>query len=1280
MGCVRAVVGVVLLAGLVGVVCCWGPVGVAFGSGFGAKGEAAGQFTGPQGVAVDQESGRVFVTDREGLRVERWSGGGVFERLWGRGVNATGGGNLCLAGEVCVAGEPGTGPGEFAEFPSGVAVDNSLGLSHGNVYVVDDGNNRVQEFSADGEFVLMFGKNVNGAGDVCLAGESCQAGEAGGGAGAFSRLVGNDVAVDGAGVVYVGDENRVQKFSSGGVLIGEVALPGVGAVTGLAVDGEGNMYVVGEGQGGVHKYDPAGVELGEPRDPAIGPERTVITVGPTDELFVYDNLQRHVQEYAADGTQVSSVLLEGRVSGGLAFGNELGVLYVLFPKEVVVLTPPAAGPVVVEGSESVDGVLPNSAVAHALVNPEGPEAASVSFEYGPTEGYGSSTTPQAVEGGFEDQPATGDLSGLAPATVYHVRAVAKNGLHTTDGPDLVFETAPAVSVETESVSEVTGDSARLEASLNPHGLASEYHFEYGTSSAYGASVPVPDGLVAAGSEGVPVHVRVQGLAAQTLYHYRVLAHNALGTHAGPDQTFMTDGPPAGALADGREWELVSPVNKHGAALESMADEGAMIQAAADGHALTYAARAPVSNEPPGSRTTANTQLLSQRTTPGVWGTQDITTPHEQIAGLIVGKLSEYQAFSSDLSLGAVEPAGATPLNPELMGERKERTPYLRNSSGEYAPLVTEANTPPGVKFGGEENSNPGAFSGGTEFLTMTPDGSKLIVASPQPLVEGVEASGSAPNLYEWQAGKLTLVSVMPDGSPATTTGTAAGLGNNNEQTRGALSNDGSRVVFETNESHFLGLRDVARGETLQLNAPQGGVRPHTGTVRFQVATGDGSRVFFTDDARLTPDATAKVGEPDLYMCDVRVLGGVLSCALSDLTVDPNRNETARVLGDVIGIDQTGRYVYFVADGALAPGAVHGGCEDQKVLGASCNLYVRDVVAGVTSLVAVLPDSDLPDWQAAPNGANLGDVTAGVSGNGRFLAFMSSRSLTGFDNRDVVSGVRDVEVFEYDRERGSVVCVSCGSGRPVGVFDDPHAAAPLVDRQEVWSGQTLAGSIPGWTKVTLGRALYRSRYLFDSGRLFFDSTVGLVAGDGNGSEDVYEFEPSGVGGCVLGSGCVGLLSGGSASEESAFLDASGSGEDVFFLTAARLLPQQDVDGALDVYDAHACSSAVPCASGVVSEPPACSTVDSCRAAPAAQPDIFGAPASQLFNGNGNVTPGPAPKTPVLSRAQKLTRALHACQKKPRRRRAACRHTARKRYGPVAHKSRVRAAGLAVGGVR
>jgi hypothetical protein len=182
---------------------------------------------------------------------------------------------------------------------------------------------------------------------------------------------------------------------------------------------------------------------------------------------------------------------------------------------------------------------------------------------------------------------------------------------------------------------------------------------------------------------------------------------------------------------------------------------------------------------------------------------------------------------------------------------------------------------------------------------------------------------------------------------------------------------------------------------------------------------------------------------------------------------------------------------------------------------------------------------------------------------------------------------------------------------------------LVDHPGLWGRQTLAGSIPGWTRVIAATARYQSRYLSNSGRLFFNSPVALVPSDSNGTEDVYEYEPPGVGTCTESSptfgqasgGCVDLVSSGTSPEESAFLDADEKGENVFFLTASRLTGR-DVDTALDIYDAR-----VGGGEPEVVKPVECSG-DACQQ-PAAPP-VDATPGSLTFSGAGNVVECPKGK--------------------------------------------------------
>jgi hypothetical protein len=294
--------------------------------------------------------------------------------------------------------------------------------------------------------------------------------------------------------------------------------------------------------------------------------------------------------------------------------------------------------------------------------------------------------------------------------------------------------------------------------------------------------------------------------------------------------------------------------------------------------------------------------------------------------------------------------------------------------------------------------------------------------------------------------------------------------------------------------------------------------------------------------------------------------------------------------------------------------------------------------------------------------------------------MSDRELTGYDNLDAVSGKPDEEVFLYDGESGRLVCASCNpsGARPAG--EEAAQASPRHGGfvvQEAWeaSSSWLAAEVPAWTVYRLKDAVYQSRYLSDSGRLFFNAVDPLVPQAVNGNWDVYEYEPPGVGSCSAGSvtfsprssGCIGLVSGGGSPRESAFLDASENGNDVFFLTTAKLVGG-DTDESPDVYDAHVCTAAEPCFPAEVVSSPACDTEASCRPAPTPQPEVFGAPASASFSGPGNFPPTPpVVRTVAQIRAEKLAKALKVCRKKRRgRKRTVCERDAQHAYG-AAHKA-------------
>lgn len=94
---------------------------------------------------------------------------------------------------------------------------------------------------------------------------------------------------------------------------------------------------------------------------------------------------------------------------------------------------------------------------------------------------------------------------------------------------------------TRSAASVQQTAATLRGAVDPQGLPTTYHFEWGTTSAYGAATP--QASAGRGTVARNVSFRLPGLQAGTVYHYRVVATNADGTSVGADRTFRTDLPP-----------------------------------------------------------------------------------------------------------------------------------------------------------------------------------------------------------------------------------------------------------------------------------------------------------------------------------------------------------------------------------------------------------------------------------------------------------------------------------------------------------------------------------------------------------------------------------------------------------------------------------------------------------------------------------------------------------------------------------------------------------------
>jgi hypothetical protein len=1152
--------------------------------------------------------------------------------------------------------ESGSGPGQLKE-PAGVAVDEATG----DVYVYDRGNDRVEYFSSAGAYRGRF----DGSGkwfEVVAGSEVERTGTAAGGGGlpdeeptgefqvagetAASIAVDNDPASPSFGDVYVTagfDEHVVDKFSASGEYVGQI--------TAKTVD---------EGLEKLHEplisrefFDPIGV--------AVYPDGEVLVSVETEERFDrFSDTVANVFVGSSAFVRPSGSFMEPTVVDGA------GDLYL----------PSIHGGVLELGSGG--GLLQELDKEDGLVPPDG-----VGVEVSSGDVYVDNVTSvvrfppdSAEEPGLEIERLGGG-GVLIGGDGVAVSSAAANPVYVADASAGVVDEfgleppgPPTVEAGSESVSRVTAESVTLSAVVDPRSepgeAATDYEFQYGPclSPSTCAASPYPSsmsGVLVANYQPDAVSAESRGLLAGTTYHFRVLAHNghpAKEGHPeiaeGEERVFTTRGTGPFGLPDGRRWELVSPADKHGALIEPIG-EGWVIQASKGGGAFTFAANKPTESAPAGYDNFE--QVLSRRTASG-WVSQDISPPQETPAKLSVGQGNEYRWFSEDLSEAVVQPFGVfTPCvnaegasQPCLSPEASEQTAFLRTNfyngnAGEpctsscYLPLVTGAvgyaNVPEGTVFGqaGRNGMCPPDLICGPEFEDAAPDGSWVTLSAPVALIEG-----GRPGVYEWSAGK-----------PA---------GEQLRQPDGTLLDDGSEVL--SSEGHLY-LQSPA-GETLQLDAAQGVSEPAgKGDATFLYASSDGARVFFSDSKQLTTTAGGGV-----YACVVAQAAGGPECRLELTGVG------ASVFTGLIGASEDGSYLYFHAGAELL--VEHG-----------------EPAGWQQTPIATLSGADANDWSPL-----LDNRTSRVAPDGEWFAFMSQKPLTDYDNRDAVSGKPDEEVYLYDAARPVSEGVAGVADNPLCASCDPTGARPhgkeyhgietgehgLVGGFGVWAATNpwVAGNVPGWTPYTLGGAVYQSRYLSGDGRLFFNSSDALVPRDGNGQEDVYEFEPVGVGSCTsatssgsvvfvaVDDGCVGLISNGESAQESAFLDASEDGGEVFFLTTAKLTVQ-DSEGGLSVFDAHECTDGSPCSAPVAEALPPCDSEASCKSAPSPQPAIFGPSGSELFSGPGNlVTPLVVAKVKTASelRAEQLARALRRCHKdKAKKKRASCEKQARRRYGAKAN---------------
>jgi hypothetical protein len=988
-----------------------------------------------------------------------------------------------------------------------------------------------------------------------------------------------------------------------GALLSSFAVPASINVLGIltdvqiAVDSAGNVYVPVVPENKVLEYSSGGTLLKTFTGSGAGvlKEPTAVAIESSGDLWVASSGNNRIVELASSGAPVE-------VNGKPVEIESEGVWSVALDGHGDVFA-------VVANNADPCGEIGSSCPHLVEYSSEGRQLADV--------GAGDFGTP---EGGdvdhFLNMVAVDEASGRVYVTDGSKRTV------------WIFGPPTAPVVHRELTAEIGTSEAKLGALVNPGGIQTSYRFEYGPSSAYGSSTPFPEGSVGEGLESHAVWASASGLAPGSTYHYRVVASNELGTVYGPDQTFTTlsaeqaacpneqmRGGFAARLSDCRAYELVTPPVPSASQFDSEVSMAYESKAAADGEALTLTTREPR----PGAPTAGESYVATRGA--GGWATEDIM-PLESYDGLACTEHQNVYAYSEQLTKDVLLAGGVSRAS---ASENAHENPESCNPEGRqvvsgepvgYENLLVRDNATGTYQL--VNVTPPGVMPADAHFQAASADLSHVIFTETSPLAEG--GRYGVENLYEWDEGALRLVSVLPDGTavPGSLAATGEFSGSaEHEEHEGVVSSDGSHVLF----TYGGALYDRIDGQrTVQVDETQGGVGA-SGGGSLKAASSDGSEVFFLDESKLTADSTAATGEPDLYECALPASAS--KCELSDLTV-AGAGEHADVLRVTPLGGHDSSYVYFVAKGVLASNTreITNGEGTTVVEGAEAgkqNLYLRNGEK-TTFIASGVEHSHFGIEQTSPDG--------------KWLAFESKKSLTGYD--DAVLRGESAELFLYGAGSGagsgSLVCASCNpSGEP------PASEAGGVTRR----GRTYREF----------HGVFTTRHvLTDAGQVFFETPEALVPSDTNGELDVYEYEGGGAH----------LISSGTSSFETTLEDVSESGDDVFFRSDQALVPQDNQEGMLVTYDARVAGGFVE-----PSSPPLCTTADACRAAVAPQPSVYGEPASQTFSGVGNLAPPPEevkpkakPKAKPVKCKKGFAKKQGKCVRKPAKKAKKSAHANRK----------------------
>lgn len=1128
---------------------------------------SAGALNNPQGIAVDQSSGDLYVTVQGNHRVDEYGPEGRFLAAFGWGVlNGASEPQTCTS--TCRVGLSGTGIGEFGASAGYPAIDPA----NGNLLVAEPAARRVQEFSTGGALGLLFGWNAVFTGpdnlgaeafEVCVPadGDACTAGAltVGTHTGQFGSESPKRVTANAAGDVYAIDNGnyRVEEFA-----------PAPGQVPSLTPE----LFAPAQLTGTSAATAPSNVLV----DPVAKENVLVVKPNGAGESEVLEFNEDGAYELGAHGAGEGLPAINGAAieptASKLYLSSSTGNVVDIYSFTPTLLPPPVVK--VLPPSE----VTATTATLNGEVDPEG-YPAEYHFEYSSDGTHWTSTPEGSAGSGNASAPVTAHITGLTPNTLYIVRLVATGPGGTSAQSETTFATAGAPPTIARTYGAATGTStATLYGEIDPNNSATSYRFQYVSEAEYdesgfanAAEAPAAGRPIGAGSQAVPVSEAVAGLEPATTYELRLLATNSsAGTANGQTTTFTTASlaeapgscPNEATRADDastvlpacRALEMVTPPYKDGVGPGGAIEARVFASAQAGGAQVllnshgVYAGAAGNEFPPEGIQ-------YDFLRGPDGWQTTALEPP-----------ANVYPA----VALAAVAPSAEEGVPPASLWEARTAAQgvnavsfYLREPDGAFVEVGPEL--PPGATSGAPTSAEPAPdakvveYVGGSQDLSQVLFSIQVTPATSKYLWPGDGTTPAQPahfSLYEYaglDSGMPTLVGVNNEGAQLTTEGDEPG---GSATVRNAVSALGSTVFFTAAHRTLFARVGAVPSSAATVNVAGSAecegsdLCNVTEPVSYQGASEDGSKVFFTTTQPLL--AGDSDTSENLYECELPGdAGGTLSAEPGAVNRCPSLKEIsapeaageAKVLG-VSAISADGSHVYYVAEGVISSAA---NAQGQTAQAGRDNLYVYEPDPSSpgqyrTAFIGALAPGDADEYSYFGRQVGMWTVASSAAQStpdGESLVFTSEAQLTP----NATSGSR--QVFDYAAATGALTMLSAGAG-------DDAATIPV----QYYRGAEASGAPAATTQTAqnLGAVSADGKYLV------FTSEAVLAEGAIAGNQNMYEYWE----------GRLALLydgqqpPDGGASPVLEGIDSSGN--DVFFTTGAQLLPA-DTDTAFDIYDAR-----------------------------------------------------------------------------------------------------------------